>query len=180
MGEARRSLQWYTKIGALAVLACALAVWWFSPGQEQGRWNAALLAAVQSGDLNAAKAAIEAGADVNIRDSGGITPLMLAAKGDRPNEKSPEATDHPNVVRLLLENGANVNATTDSGFQALFWAARYGHAEAAKVLLESGADVNAKDKDGMTAMKWATTNRSVSPPHYDRVISLLKKAGAKE
>jgi ankyrin repeat protein len=62
----------------------------------------------------------------------------------------------------------------------LFWAARYGHEKVVKVLIDKGADVNAKDKDGMTAMKWANTNRTASPPNYEKVIALLKEAGAKE
>jgi len=94
--------------------------------------------------------------------------------------RDPAATDHPDVVQLLLEHGADCNATTDSGFVALFWAARYGHESGVKVLNDKGADVNAKDKDGTTAMKWANTNRTASPPHYDRVIALLREAGAKE
>jgi ankyrin repeat protein len=125
-------------VGGIAVLAAAFAVWWFSPGQQQARRNAVLFAAAESGDTNAVRAAIEAGADVNARDGNGLTPLMFAAKGERPNERSPEVTDHPEVVRLLLEHGADVNATTDDGFHALFWAARYGHGEVVKVLIEKG------------------------------------------
>lgn len=180
MGEGRRSRRWLFVVGVFAVLATTFAVWWFSPGQQQGRRNATLFAAVRSGDTNSAKAAIEAGADVNARDGNGMTPLMFAAKGVRPNESNPEVTDHPDTVRLLLERGADVSATDEVGFHALFWAARYGHGDVVKVLIEYGADVNAKDKGGMTALRWATTNREVSPPHYDRVIGLLKEAGAKE
>lgn len=181
MGETRRIRRWLLAVGVFAMLAAALAVWWFSPGQQQGRRNAALIAAAVSGDTNAAKAAIEAGADVNARDGHGMTPLMFAAKGERPNQSSPEVTDHPDVVRLLLERGADFNANEDSeGFHALFWAVRYGHGEVVKVLIEKGADVNAKDKGGASLLMWAHTNRSVSPPHYDRVIGLLKEAGAKE
>ncbi len=105
---------------------------------------------------------------------------MHAARGDHPNMANPSVTDHPEVVQLLLQRGADVNAATESGFVALFWAARYGHEKVVKALIDKGADVNAKDKDGMTALKWATTNRSVSPTNYDRVIDLLKEAGAKE
>src|SRR4029077_13078571 len=80
----------------------------------------------------------------------------------------------PEVAELLIKHGADVNAKTDSGFVALFWAARYGHAGVAKVLIAHGADVNAKDKDAMTALKWATTNQQA------KVAELLKEAGAKE
>ena len=99
---------------------------------------------------------------------------MYAARGDRPEIANPTPTDHPRVVELLIERGAEVNAKTDTGFVALFWAARYGHEGVAKVLITHGADVNAKDKDGMTALKWATPNQQT------KVIGLLKKAGAKE
>jgi ankyrin repeat protein len=67
-----------------------------------------------------------------------------------------------------------VNAKTDSGFAALLWTARYGHAGVAKVLIVHGADVSVKDKDGMTAFKWAATNQQA------KVAELLKEAGAKE
>jgi uncharacterized protein len=173
MRETRGSRRWLLVAGVVAVVAAALAVWWFSPGQKQGRRNAALMDAARSGDIKAVGAALGVGADVNARDADGITPLMHAARGDRPEIATPGPTDHPEVVELLIERGADVNAKTDSGFVALFWAARYGHAGVAKVLIAHGADVNAKDKDGMTALKWATTNQQA------KVIELLKEAGVK-
>lgn len=164
----------------LALLLAALAFWQFVPPQAKHHQNKALAAACVAGDIQAVRDALAKGADPTSKDETGLTPLMYAVRGDRPNMSHPFATDHPDVAQLLLENRVDPNAATDSGFVALFWAARYGHEKVVKVLIDHGANLNAKDKDGLTALKWATTNQSASPEVYQRVIELLKKAGASE
>lgn len=177
MEQNRSRLAW---VGALVVIALLVAgLLWLAPGRREQRPGQALVAACVAGDVNGVRHALEGGADPNARDEGGLTPLMHAARGDHPHQADPAATDHPEVVRLLLEKGAQANAATDTGFVALFWAARYGHEKSVKTLLDHGADANARDKDGMTALKWAAANRTAAPA-YDRVIALLKEAGAKD
>jgi len=78
---------------------------------------------------------------VNAKDNDGWTPLFWAAFSGR--------TD---IVRALLEKGANVNAIDDSGKTALMSAAVRGHTDTVRALLEKGADVNAKSKAGRTAL----------------------------
>ena len=50
---------------------------------------------------------------------------------------------HEKIVKLLLENSADVNAKTKYNRTALMLAARYGHEKVVKKLLEKSADVNA-------------------------------------
>ena len=174
MAATRTSWRGLLAVGVSAVAVAAVAIWWFWPGQQQKQQVDPLIFAASLGDVRGVEAALADGADVNSRDAVGITPLMCAARGHRPDIANPTPTDHPEVVELLLERGADVNAKTDSGFVALFGAARYGHDKVAKVLIDHGADVNAKDKAGMTALKWATGNQQA------KVIALLQAAGAKE
>ena len=47
------------------------------------------------------------------------------------------------VAKVLLQNGADVNAVECNKQTALHIAAEYGHVDVAKVLLQNGADVNA-------------------------------------
>ena len=49
---------------------------------------------------------------------------------------------HPNVVRLLVEAGANAQAHTKKGFTALHFAAREGDIDSVRQLLASGVNVN--------------------------------------
>jgi ankyrin repeat protein len=58
-----------------------------------------LLFAARQGSLDAARALIEAGADVNLSDPDGISPLVLAIRNG-----------HYDVAAVLVEKGANVNA----------------------------------------------------------------------
>jgi ankyrin repeat protein len=53
------------------------------------------------------------------------TPLMWAAE-----------YGHDEVVALLIERGANVNANDNSKMKAIHFAARYGRTEAARVMLD--------------------------------------------
>jgi ankyrin repeat protein len=84
---------------------------------------------------------IERGANVNVADEEGVTPLMRV-------ESIEDA-------RLLLEHGANVNATDNEGQTALhLLTSEPGRIEFATLLITRGADVNARDHDGHTPLDY--------------------------
>ncbi|KAK7177745.1 ankyrin repeat protein [Paraphaeosphaeria sporulosa] len=69
---------------------------------------------------------------------------------------------HVDVVRLLLDRGADVNTTDKDNLTALHRAADQGHGEVIRWLLDSGADVNAKDPDGLTALRRAASRGNMA------------------
>jgi ankyrin repeat protein len=73
--------------------------------------------------LESVKLLIDAGADVNTAQTAGYTPLHQAAAGGKKE-----------VVLLLLERGANPNATSDEGKKAADYARERNHAEIATQL----------------------------------------------
>jgi ankyrin repeat protein len=108
---------------------------------------------------------LEAGANPNTRIATGETPIMtcassgnldavrlLVARGADVKAKEPSenqdalmwaaAERHPNVVRLLVDAGANPQAHTKRGFTALHFAAREGDSESVRQLLAAGVNVN--------------------------------------
>ncbi|KAL8367183.1 hypothetical protein RB599_010267 [Gaeumannomyces hyphopodioides] len=74
----------------------------------------------------------------------GHTPLRWAA------EEGCEA-----FTRLLIENGADIEAKDGDGRTPLHWAAKNGHEGIARVLAELGADKEAKDGYGRTPLHLA-------------------------
>ena len=110
---------------------------------------------------------IESGAAVKreFRDgeliNDGITPLISASR-----------SKNPDLIHILLNAGADVNAKSKSGNTALMMAARCGCVDVVKLLLEAGADVNAKDDKGGTALMDAAWS---SGPD---VVKLLLDAGS--
>ena len=95
-----------------------------------------LLYASAFGSVEAMRILLDAGADVNGKDSFEQVPLHWAACD-------------PARVRLLVERGANVNAKTKNGRTALMAASACQSAEeSVKLLLSKGADVNAAQERG--------------------------------
>ncbi|MCW3097496.1 MAG: Ankyrin [Chthonomonadaceae bacterium] len=77
------------------------------------------------------------------------------------------------LIKTLLEGGADVNARTTGGRTALMSAAVNEYDLNVKTLLAFGADVNCRDKLGRTALTWALFHG----PSSETVQDLLK-AGA--
>jgi ankyrin repeat protein len=65
------------------------------------------------------------------------------------------------IVKVLLEEGAEVNAKTNDGDTALMTAALEGHTDVAILLTDKGADVNAKKSDGWTVLMAAVLGERV-------------------
>ena len=59
---------------------------------------------------------------------------------------------HIDVMRILIDKGADVNAKNKNGATALILAADKGNAEIVSFLIDKGADVNAKDGNGTALM----------------------------
>lgn len=65
------------------------------------------------------------------------------------------------MVRCLIELGANVNAIDDQGFVALHSVANIDFVELAVILIEAGADVNIKDPCGRSPLYFSVASQSL-------------------
>ena len=102
---------------------------------------------VQRPDLDTARLILKSGADVNLGSRCLGTALLRAAD-----------CNHVDVVRLLLEFGAEVDRRDGSGRTPLIAACREGeegHDEVVRVLLDAGADVDASEETGRRALYYA-------------------------
>uniref|UniRef100_A0A5K3ETX1 ANK_REP_REGION domain-containing protein n=2 Tax=Mesocestoides corti TaxID=53468 RepID=A0A5K3ETX1_MESCO len=91
---------------------------------------------------------LQRGADPNMKEKKiESTPLIEAAK---------EGFDC--VVKLLLQYGASVSQTTNTGYTALHYAAANGHLECVKLLLEHGSPLEEQNENGHTPLMEATSN----------------------
>ena len=112
------------------------------------------------GSPEALRMLIDAGADVNAKNSFDATALMWAA-GD------------PVKARILIEHGANVNSVSKQGRTPLIIAAaHHGAGETVRLLLEKGADARAKDGMGTTALLQACFAGDIE------VVRMLLEKGA--
>jgi ankyrin repeat protein len=113
---------------------------------------------------------IQNGGDVNKKkDKYGYSPLMVALNINNKDK---------DIIKLLLDNGADVNTISNYGMTPLMVAFNINNKkdkDIIKLLLDNGADVNAQDYDGRTPLLFAVLN------NYDKdIIQLLVDTGAND
>ena len=114
------------------------------------------------GDLEAVSRLLESGVDVDMEDNKPhATALMWAAH-----------EGYPDIVRLLIEHGAEIDKRKVTSETALCFAAQQGWIEAIKVLVQHGADVNISGWQGASALEAARKKG------HQEVEDYLRQAGA--
>jgi ankyrin repeat protein len=115
-----------------------------SPEATDGSGRTPLQWAVLWNDEKTVGALLDHGASIDRRagdyDSG-VTALILAAW-----------TGKPNLVKLLIQHGANPNITDSHNETALHWAAATDQADSIQILLAAGADDAIRNFSGQTAL----------------------------
>ncbi len=112
--------------------------------------------AAQRGDVTAVATLLGRGADPNeTGDDDGTTALIAAA-----------FLGHVDVVRLLVERGAEIDRPNAHGSRALGAAARNAKGRVIAHLLKAGASLTAEAESGATAFMDA----AIGPPHVVRVF----------
>ena len=129
------------------------------------------------------RALLDAGADPTVATADGTTPLMVAAGlGHSTFVKAPESLPSASaeeVVRMLVEAGADVNRTNEAGFTALHGAAFRGVTAVAEYLVGQGADINAQDFRERTAYTIAQgTQQSFYVQEWPALATRLLDLGA--
>jgi uncharacterized protein len=149
-----------------------------------------LLLAAEVNNTGAVKALLEGGANPRITTEQGTTALAMAAGAgtDIQRMRSPEERAMAiDTVKLLVEQGIDVNAVGQYGWTALHAAAYQGLTDVIEYLVSKGADVNQMDVFGQTPLSISLAvltqdigaRRPLIPRRYRKeVVELLLRLGA--
>ena len=131
----------------------------------QGDGATALHWAVYFDDAEFVALLIDSGAEVNLPNNYGVTPLVLASKNGNAV-----------ILEQLLRSGSDPNDPVNmlnADETPLMFAARSGQSSAVKVLLDYGADINGKESwNGQSPLMWAAVEGAIS------VVDILVSRGA--
>ncbi len=112
---------------------------------EAERREKELIDASVAGNVVAVKKLLDAGVNINARGTkGSATPLIIAAERNQVD-----------LLKLLLERGADINVRDEKWQSALFHATANDRPDVIGILIQKNADVNARDKTGRTPLMMA-------------------------
>ena len=119
-----------------------------------------LYKAAGDGDSTQVVALLDSGVDVNASTRSGSFAINNAA-----------VENETEVIRILLERGANPNVQNGQGDTPLICATKYagGKTATVKLLIEAGTDVAIRDDEGKTALDYAKAK------DQQEAIALLEK-----
>ena len=104
------------------------------------------------GNVDAVRSWVASGADINVVNEYGNTPLMLASRGH-----------HTECVAEMLRLGADARRVANEGGTALHWVAELAASPGkdgvgvVRQLVAAGCDAAVRDNDGDTAVELART-----------------------
>lgn len=165
----------------------------FDPNTIDPKGRQALFLALQLGSLKAADVLIDwPKTQVEWRSAKDESPLMIAAlKGDTEQVRKLIARDadvnkpgwtplhyaatggHLDIIALLLDESAYIDAESPNKTTPLMMAAMYGSTAAVRALLEAGADPTLRNQLGLSAVDFAL--RGKRPDAAELIAAAIRK-----
>jgi len=110
-------------------------------GKDVLELNKQLIAAAERGDTSEIRKLLQDGADRDVQDDRGRTPLMAATNGN-----------HADTVQALIEAGADINIRDDRSDNPFLYAGAEGLLDILKLAIQAGADTKLTNRYGGTAL----------------------------
>ena len=129
------------------------------PSLKDNDGSSLIHSAAEGGNTSIIIKLLSLGLDVDSRNNGGLTPLMIVALKDKQN-----------AFHILIQNGADPSFQDNNGFSVLYFPAQGGNTSIKNKLLSLGLDIKLKDVYGVTPL-----TRAIGKNIFDAVKFLIAK-----
>ena len=156
--QKRKPLMWAVALERVSVVKLLVTC---DPDTRDKMGYSALHITVSNNVLSCIQPLLGLGANINLPNNEGETPVMLASK-----------LGQEDILALLLKAGADIDHVDVGGGGCLHLASGPGHVSCLTILLKKGAKVNLSDSTGTTALMMASSGG------HKAAVTMLLEAGA--